>query len=332
MRNPSFEETARLAASQFTAPLQPYIAERERNLAGGEEIVVLISASMPAGSLRALFAQARAYGPEKVRFAVRGFEPRKLGHTIATFRALFPDPSIEHVLIDVDPNVFRQVEAQAVPVFLVKDGEAWFESRGEISLFGAVENVRKRGPIQIGPMYEISEPDVLDVIQKEGAKLDWAGIQARLADKALRGDVKAQVTLPAVGVTATARHAPRVALQRDVVVVEQGQYKVLASAGTGVNPLAHSKFDRVVVVIDGQDPAQVALAKAWVERHGERAVDVFFAGSAEVPQLQRAIGAAVYPLYQWMAEAFGVEAVPALIRPDGQELVIQYVKAGELRR
>lgn len=318
-----------MAASQFSAPMQPYIAERERTLEGTEEIVVLISSSMPAGALRALFAQAHEYGAEKVRFAVRGFEPRQLGRTIAGFRAHFADPASEYVLIDVDPNVFRQVEAQAVPVFLVKDKESWFESRGEISLFGAVENVRKRGPLQIGPMYTIAEPDVLDVIQKEGSKLDWAGIQAKLADKASRGEVRAQSMLPTAGETRRIRHSPRVAVQQDVVVVEQGRYKVLAPAGGLVNPLAHSKFDRTVVVINGQDASQIALARSWVKQYGARSVDVFFVSSAEVPRLQQEIGAPVYPLYDWMSGAFGVEAVPALVRPEGQELVIQYVRPGD---
>ena len=68
-----------------------------------------------------------------------------------------------------------------------------------------------------------------------------------------------------------------------------------------------------------------------MKQYGPQAVDVFFVSSAEVPRLQQEVGAPVYPLYDWMAAAFGVVAVPALVRPDGHELAIQYVKPGGRR-
>lgn len=290
------------------------------------DVQVLISASMPDASLRALFAQANAYGPEKVRFVIRGFEPKKLAQTIAYFRRFFPDPAQDFVIMEVDPNTFRTVGAKSVPIFLVKHKPGqWWETHGEISLRGAMEYVKNnKNKLVAGPLYPIQEPDVLEILQAEMKKDKWSSVKARLEQQASNPVVQSQHNLPFARKSQRTLHTPAVALVEDVAVPDPntGKEITLAKAGQWINPLESTQNPKTILVISAEDERQLRWAEYQI-KHSPSSYDIFFVGKAELAKLaNRFKPAPVWPLWNVFAEGFGVKAVPSKIKQKGTQFII----------
>lgn len=302
------------------------IKEMQRPDVDQYDVQVLISASMPAATLRALFAQAKAYGPEKVRFVIRGFERKRLGDTIRTFRSFLPDPYENSVILDVDPTVFRAVHAKSVPIFLVREGKQWWEVHGEISLTGAIEYVKDRtNPLVAGPLYPIQEPDMISLIEEEGRKVPWEELEAHLARKAQNPEITTQVQLPEADRTYTKQFTPQLAILEDIVVPNPntGQSIVLARKGQTVNPLQHTNFPNKILVIDATKPHQIAFAKKILEKYDN--VDIFFTGqNVKLRDVYTTFpDRMVFPLWKAYQEGFGVTHTPSLIQQAKEHFAIK---------
>ncbi len=296
------------------------------------DIQVLISASMPDASLRALFAQAAAYGPEKVRFVLRGFKPKKVAQTIAYFRRFFPDPAQDYVIIEVDPPMFRALGVKSVPAFLVKDEQGrWWETRGDMSLTQAQAHVRKLGaPLLAGPLYPIDEPDLIDLLQAEAAKFDWAAYQGRIEQSLLSGEVDPGVSLPRAQRDRRFEHTPSVLIPEDMVAEgAQGEPIVLARQGQSINPLQHQPIGKSILVIDASDPKQLRWAKDLIGQpasEGACAYDVFFVGRVSIYSVGELLQPCrAWPLWPAFAQGFGVRATPSVLQQSGDRFVITEV-------
>lgn len=309
------------------------------------DVQVLISASMPAASLRALFAQAADYGPQKVRFVLRGFRPKKLGQTIAYFRQYFPDPAQDFVIIEVDPPMFRALGVQSVPAFFVKDERGqWWETRGDMSLSAARDHVRRPGAeLVAGPLYPIDEPDLIDLLAAEARQFDWAAYQAQIEQAIESGMIDSGVRLPLAARDAQRYHTPAVPLLQDMVAEdEQGRHVVLAREGQTINPLQYQTMGKTIVVLDAGSPAQIAWARRLVRgnRGGSHAAaadgcvyDVFFVGKASLYDMREAFAPCqTWPLWQPFAQGFGVRATPSIIEQQGERFMIREVDVSRKTR
>lgn len=293
---------------------------------------VFISEGMPEGALRHLFKQALDEPPGQVRFVLQGFEPQKLGALIGRLRRLFPDPQGDDILIEIDPEAFRTYQVDSVPVFLVKDGEEWYEVQGTISLEGARENVRRRGPLVVGELYAIAEPDMLTVIEERVRDYDWTAAlqraQSRVAD-----NLSPKFDLPTVTRHSEDFFTPVFIVPHDIVIPEYNENPevLLARAGTRYNILDFTSLQVPIIVFDASDPRQRRLVKEWIA--GEYAdADLFVVGAESADgrpgtvalseQLQRP----TYPWFGRMSDRFGVRAVPAIVEQAGDRLRIRYVE------
>lgn len=293
---------------------------------------VFISEGIPAGALRQLFRQALDEPPGRVRFVLKGFEPQKLGALIGRLRKLFPDPQSDSILIEIDPEAFRTYQVESVPVFLVKDGQDWYEVQGMISLEGAREHVRQRGSLVVGELYTVKEPDILAVIEERARDYDWsaalARAQARVANK-----LTPQFDLPTVTRSAETTFVPVFTVPEDIVIPAHGDQPEtpLARAGTRYNVLDFTRLQAPIIVFDASDPRQQRLVQQWIAGDYAQA-DLFVVGATPVgnqpgtvalaQQLQRP----VYPWFGRMTDRFGVRAVPAIVDQVGDHLRIRYVE------
>ena len=295
-------------------------------------VQVFISLGMPEASLRALFAQALAYGPEKVRFVIRGFEPKQLGATLLKLRSMLPRPLDDEVVIDVDPNSFRAAGVEYVPAFFVKDPAnkgMWREVRGDMSIMAAVEYVKDMNrPLVGGPLYSIQEPDLIELLQNM-AKSDQY-LRKRLdqvRQEAQDPTFTAQSRLPLAPRTMTRLHRPAVPFVEDVEV--NGQ--VLARAGQTINPLEYKPFDIDVLVIAADNPSHVRWAKMVLDesKRAGREVDVMYIGTARISALKQFLAHdRVFPLWPVFAKGFGLEHVPARVMQESGKPVFRIEEIG----
>jgi len=329
------------AVERYQEPLQSAVeAERAQRQEKTPDVslIVFISEGMPEGVLRHLFKQAFEEPKGTVRFVLRGFEPQKLGPLIGRLRSLFPDPTADHVLIDIDPNLFRAYHIEAVPVYLVKEpqekegDERWYEVQGAISLDGAREAVRQRSHLVMGELYSIREPDMLSVIEARARDYDWSAAmrraQARMANR-----LSPSFDLPTVTRSAVEYFEPTFTVPHDITIpANDGKsHHLLVKSGTLIKILDHTTLDVPMIVFDPSDARQVKLVRYWIA-HDYAQADLFVIGSSQgigdqalsvavAERLQRP----TYPWFGRMTDRFGVRAVPAIVEQEGQRLKIRYV-------
>ena len=309
----------------------PGVKEGE-SVAMDYEMQVFISAGMPEGVLRHLFAQAMEFPPGKVRFVLRGFTPQQLGPLVSKLRGLFPDPYTDHIAMEVDPNAFRTYGVDAVPVYLVKDKSKWYEVQGAQSLEAAKENVRNRSRKVMGELYAIAEPDILSVIEERAKKFDWAPVLAR-AQTRMASNLKPGFDLPTANRNDTRYFTPTFTVPHDITVPAQTGQKetVLARGGQTVNLLDHTRLQVAVIVFDASDSRQRKLVQQWLKRPEYKSADLFVIGGdipsrdAKTPITTELGNAFKRPVYPWLAklnERMGVDSVPSIVVQEGNRLRI----------
>lgn len=299
------------------------------------EMQVFISTGMPDGVLQKLFEQALAEEhPQRIRFVVRGFEPQQIGALIFELRKLFPNPSEDELIIEIDPMAFRQHGVEAVPVYHVYEQESdkWFEVRGAISLDGAREHVQRRGQLVVGELYDITEPDILALIRERSRNYDWgSAIERAYAGAAQK--MLPRATLPQATASSTTYFDPVFVAPEDISVppFEGAPAFPLAKKGDTFRVLEHTSLPAPIIVFDATDDRQQRIVAAWLEDHPD--ADLFVVGVPPVDnrgmpgihQVAERFRRPVYPWFERMAMRFGVQAVPAIVdQPDDTALRIRY--------
>lgn len=295
------------------------------------DMQIYISEGMPEGVLRQIFKQSLDYPSGKIRFVVRGFEPQKLGEMIARLRSLFPDPKTDKIIIEVDPGAFRQYQVEAVPTYLIRQNQKWFEVRGAISIEGAIASVKKGGHIVQGELYAIKEPDILSVIEERAKNYDWSSALARVK-KRMMDRLSPSFDLPTVTEDVTEYFAPTFTLPQNIVIPKYNNQpeKMIAQAGTTINVLNYAKLQVPMIVFDQEDERQLRLVKDWIKTYPN--ADLFVVGQIDAKkdtprqvELSKEFGKPVYPWFGKMTDRFGVRAVPAIVDQQGDRLRIRYV-------
>lgn len=296
-------------------------------------LVVFISEGIPDGVLRHLFKQAFDEPQGTIRFVLRGFEPQKLGALIRRLRSLFPDPTADHIIIDIDPQLYRTYHVEAVPVYLVKeDDDRWYEVQGAISLDGAREAVRKRSHLVMGELYSIREPDILSVIEARARDYDWGAAMKR-AQYRMANRLSPSFDLPTVTRSTVEYFEPTFTVPHDIKVPSEDGIndRLLVKSGTRIRILDHTTLDVPIIVFDPSDKRQVKLVHHWVSNDYKNA-DLFVVGAGqgigENPLSIAVLKGLKRPTYPWigrMTDRFGVRAVPAIVEQEGKYLKIHYV-------
>lgn len=114
-----------------------------------------------------------------------------------------------------------------------------------------------------GPLFEVAEPSILETIKTRLKEMEAAGDLDRMREE-MQNTTREYVNRPrpVPGLGKAEEYARwevdlSITLDRDLAD-HQGQ--VFARAGTVVNPMAYSRFNKRIVLLDGDDPEQVEFA------------------------------------------------------------------------
>lgn len=329
------------AATSFKNAVSPQTeADVDRIAAQAYEMHIFISTGMPEGVLRHLFAQALSDDKNKYRFVVRGFEPQKVGQLVTKLRMLLPDPYKDDLHVEIDPAAFKQYGVTAVPVYVAKHADKWFKLEGTQSLVAVSEAAKRGGQYSAGELYAIAEPDVLDVMQERAKNYDWEPVLAR-AQSRIAQNLKPDFDLPWANFDTAIRHVPVFTVPQDITSPSaDGKGSVLlARAGQAINLLDHTKLQAPVLVFDITDPRQLQMIKRWLTRAEYKRADIFIVGSGVTPadnfdvvsiSIAKELGRPVFPMLKRLSERFGLQAVPAIVVQEGQQLLVRHFKPKEL--
>lgn len=281
------------------------------------KLFVFISLSMPEHALRPLLEQARERND--VVFYLRGWTPPKLVdvmrrvHEIAG-SADYPVPVL------IDPYAFHAYDIQHVPVFVRETDDGVRRVDGEISIPGAVDLIDADEPppdYPVGGTHPIEEPDPVEYARAKAATIDW--------DKKIE-EAKQRYQSKVMGVAlpqATRDENYHVDLSVRITEDIKGPGgRLIAKAGTRINPLSHVRVRSGYVFFDPSKPRQLEVVREWLSEHHNL---VLIATQIAPVSDQRAdlikeLGQPVYPLNETLASRFQIERVPALVVADGTYL------------
>ena len=301
------------------APLPPRPATASSR--GG--LFLFVSRGMPAAELQAVLAEAAA--DPSLTLVLRGLLPgERLDAALPAIARLItrhdPAPAIL-----IDPGLYRRHEVIAVPTLL--DPATGHRLQGAISR-PALEQARRLADGtdlgRTGPIWPIAEPDLAEVLKARAASLDLPA-RAEAAMTRFWRQVAA-VTLPPAQTTTTRRFRPEARTRSDL---NDDRGRRLLPAGSRLNPLQTLPLTARILVLDAQDPAE--LAWAGTQRHPSRATIHLLTnpdregGWGAWQALQRQLDAPPFLLDRHLADRLGVRATPSLIEADGAELVVHEI-------
>ena len=175
-----------------------------------------------------------------------------------------------------------------------------------------------------GPVFPVEEPSILDAIQDRLGAMERNG-EFELLRQEMEETTRAYVDRPRP-VTGLRKATEDRTYDVDLsITVERDlpdhEGRVFAKAGDVINPLDYSMFQKRIVLLDGDDPAQVEWALAFGNE-----IDTLLVLTNGAPlDLTREHGRRFYFDQDGVITArFGVEALPAqIVRGDGVMRVME---------
>ena len=292
------------------APQPPHQAAASSS--GGR--FLFVSRGMPQAELLAALDAAAA--DPQLTLVLRGLLP---GETLNdAMRALAqligrrdPPPAIV-----IDPTLYRRHQVTVVPTLL--DPASGSRREGAIN---ADDLAQALPPGFAATTWGIAEPDLADVLQARAAALDVPA-RARAAMARFWRQVPA-LTLPPATTSRTRRFTPAVRTSSEL---RDDQGRLLLRAGAVLNPLASLPLTARILVLDAQDPVEIAWART--QRAANRATIHLVVnpdregGWAAWQQLQDQLQSPVFLLDAQLQGRLGVQVTPSLIEAQGTELVV----------
>jgi len=180
----------------------------------------------------------------------------------------------------------------------------------------------------VGPVYSITEPDLLKTILGKLQEKQRSGELARLQEEAKQRSIHAiEHPTPVPGLSKTAKtrtfyYDPSITVTRNVIDPTSG--KLLVPAGTRVNPLDYVSLSKKLFFFDARDKDQVKEAEGLIRSLGGRVKPILTGGS--YMDLMRQWKRKVYYDQQGtLVKKFGIEHVPAIVSQEGKMLRIDEV-------
>jgi conjugal transfer pilus assembly protein TraW len=182
-------------------------------------------------------------------------------------------------------------------------------------------------PLVVGPIYEISEPSMLDELMKKLKADEASGVLRKKIEEGQRRALhsiknpKANEALARAKAGRTWYYDPTVTATQDITA----NGKVIVAAGTSVNPLDKVNWSKLWLFIDARDPTQLGHARQ-LSAQLRANLKVILTGGNYV-EAGKSLGTHVYfDQHALLTNRFGITALPATVRQEGRRLRIDEVK------
>ncbi|WP_171182372.1 type-F conjugative transfer system protein TraW [Ruegeria sp. HKCCD8929] len=196
-----------------------------------------------------------------------------------------------------------------------------------IALFATAVQAKDLGTH--GPLFEVIEPSILETIHARLRDMEASG-ELAVMQRDMQDRTKSYVNRPrpVPGIGKATEYASwevdmTITLTEDLAD-HQGQ--VFARAGTVVNPLAYSRFNKRIVLIDGDDAAQVRFALS----EGDELDTLLVLVKGDPLGLMREHGRRFYfDQDAVLVDRFGINNVPAVVQRADPVMRVEEIVVGE---
>jgi len=227
----------------------------------------------------------------------------------------------------LDPNVYRQHSVSSVPhMIYMKDGKALASVRGLSNpqwLADAVANGERGDLGARGPVMEIAERDLIEVMQERAAGLD---LESRKEQT-----IKTYWERATFTELAAAEKPSRRTIDPTVVIaraLKDQNGKVIVPAGTRINPLDMRPFTLRLVVFNPTRKAELEWVKSLMPVSGAEVMYLATAmdredGWKQLESIENALDAPVYLLQPDIRQRFELRRTPSIVTAENRQFVVE---------
>lgn len=176
----------------------------------------------------------------------------------------------------------------------------------------------------IGPVYEIAEPSLLEVIRTRLQALDASGDLVRLQHESqtrITREIADPAPLKGIAKTTRARSFHFNPTIEVPYPITDADGRVLVAPGTRVNPLDTVSLSRPLLFFDARDKDQIDHAVRMLDAH-RGALKLILTGGSYLALMRRLKQPVFFDQQGTLTTKLGIRHVPALVTQDGKRLRI----------
>lgn len=292
----------------------------------GEWVDVLLSRSMGESDIKATIEEL-SYSKIPVRVVFRGIPSGYRLNDAFSDYARWNDSIDNKVAGTIDPTIFRNQATQTVPrMVFMKDDKALASVDGLTNpdwLVDQFKNKNKTGYLGVrGPVIDISERDLIEVMQERLAKIDLESKKEQTVNTYWS---RAKFVPMRSALEDRRRYLdPSIVINKDI---RDGNGNLLTAAGSVINPLEIKSFDRRLIVFNPNNENEVKWLKTLTPIGGIK--DLYIAsefssdnGWKQLEFLQDMLDEPVYLLQNDVWQRFDLERTPSVITSENLHFVI----------
>ena len=317
--NPEFEQLLQTGKS-FNAP---------NNSASENKVIqgrwIFVSFGMPAEEIKAAAEEAPA---TQSILVFRGVE--KEGNTAGITRRLYKiiKPLKPVPATVIDPLLFTRFNVTAVPTMIESNSQQ--ETRVTRGLPG-FDWLSKQDPGDVGqkgPVFEITEPDMIEEMKRRMENIDWA----KQKEDATAGFWKKQdeFNLSVAKENRTRNIDASIVSSQDI---RHPDGRVIFKKGDKINPQAIMPMRHAYIVFDATRQEQVKIAKKMGDEllKKQRPVVYLFSkidknrGWKHYNETVAILNGPLYKLNKQIVDRFQLQALPSLIEGQGDHVVVSEI-------
>ena len=180
-----------------------------------------------------------------------------------------------------------------------------------------------------GALFPVIEPSILDTINQRLVEMEAAGELDKM-QKEFEATTRAYVTRPKPVLGLQKAYEYR-AFEVDLSITVQTDLadqngRIFARRGTRVNPLAYSRFNKAIIVFDGDDPAQVEFALS----EGNELDTLLVIVNGAPLELTREFGRRFWFDQQGIiTQKFQIERLPSVITRADPVMLVEEIPVGD---
>ena len=182
---------------------------------------------------------------------------------------------------------------------------------------------------QVGRVYPIAEPDALQEIEDRAAKVRWEEVLPEEKRRALVVNYRPKdlEPLPRAGEDRTRFVDMTYTLEADL---PDGKGGILYPKGFTFNPLEYVSYPNVLVVLNGDDPDQVAWFEESALNQDPRVRVILTGGGWH--EVGARIGKPAFYLSRPLRQRLQLEAVPAVAWQNGSDFTVREIDVAKAKK
>ncbi len=233
----------------------------------------------------------------------------------------------------IDPTLFTRFMVSAVPTMIETDSEGKTRIARGLPGFKWLSQQEPGDSGQKGPIYDISEPDMIEEMQRRMANFDWSKQKADAIANFWKN--QDEFNLPAASKDRERTIDMTIVATSDIFHPDG---RLIFRKGEKINPLAMMPMRHAYIIFDATSPKQAEIAKRLGDgliQKGKPVVYMFSRlnkdrGWDHYNELVNFVNGQVYKLNSSIIDRFKIEALPTVILESDNKIIAREIKSLEI--